>query len=86
MGGRADADLQARFGTRNSIDLRLRVDRGEVEQLSEWTGTSSVVGKGKFNALLNLASPNASSVQDLRGVLDLTFEDTDARTLPWLIS
>ncbi len=82
MGGRADADLQARFGTRNSIDLRLRVDRGEVEQLSEWTGTSSVVGKGKFNALLNLASPNASSVQDLRGVLDLTFEDTDARTLP----
>ena len=82
MGGRADADLQARLGARNSVDLRLRVDRGEVEQLSKWTGTSSVVGKGKFNAVLNASAGDLRSVRDLQGVLDLSFEDTDARTLP----
>ena len=82
MGGRADADLQARLGARNSVDLRLRVDRGEVEQLSKWTGTSSVVGKGKFNAVLNANAADLRSIRDLQGVLDLSFEDTDARTLP----
>lgn len=82
MGGRAKADLQARLGQRNSMDLRLRIDRGEVEQLSDWTGTSSVVGKGKFDANLNVGSADFRTVRDLRGTLDLTFEDTDARTLP----
>ncbi len=82
MGGRANADVQARLGQRNSVELRMRVDRGEVEQLSNWTGTSSVVGKGKFNANLNVGSSNVRSLRDLRGSVDLTFEDTDARTLP----
>lgn len=82
MGGRASADLQARLGSRNSLELRLRIDRGEVEQLSQWTRTASVVGKGKFDALVNVSSSNLRSLRDLRGVLDLSFEDTDARTLP----
>ena len=82
FGGRADADLQARLGARTSMELRLRVDRGEVEQLSEWTGTSSVVGKGKFDAAVNLNSSNVRSLRDIRGGLELSFEHTDARTLP----
>ncbi len=82
MGGRSFVDLQARLGQRNSIDLRMRVDRGEVDQLSKWTGTSSVVGKGKFDAVVNVSSYDARSLQDLQGVLDLSFEDTNARTLP----
>ncbi len=82
FGGRADVDFQARLGSRNAIDLRMRVDRGEVDQLSEWTGTSSVVGKGKFDAALTLTASDARSIRDLRGVLELSFEDTDARTLP----
>lgn len=88
MGGRADVDLQARLGLpsrlgqRNSMELRLRIDRGEVDQLSAWTGTSSVVGKGKFDAAVALSSSNLRSLRDLRGAVDVSFEDTDARTLP----
>ncbi len=82
LGGRADADMKARLGARNSVSLRLRIARGEVEQLSELTNTSSVVGKGKFDADLNVSAADLRSVRDLQGTLDLAFEDTDARTLP----
>lgn len=82
FGGRLEGDVRARFASGRSIEVSARVDRGEVEQLSKWTGTSSVVGRGKFNADVTLTSPRFQTLRDLRGRVDLVFEDTDARTLP----
>lgn len=82
FGGRLDGELDAHVGTRKTFSSRVRIERGEVELLSQWAGTSSVVGRGKFDAAMAIGAARFESTRDLQGRLDFSFEDTDARTLP----
>ncbi len=82
FGGRLNGDVRARLSSRTALEVRATVQRGEVEQLSEWSGTSSVVGRGKFDGVVEIAASDFRTSRDLQGRVDLDFEDTDARTLP----
>ncbi|MGN6543981.1 MAG: hypothetical protein ACTHK7_02955 [Aureliella sp.] len=82
FGGMLDGDLTAHLSSRRSFQARAQIRRGEVEQLSKWLGTTSVIGRGKFDADLELGANRFVTTRDLSGRLDFRFSDTDAQTLP----
>jgi hypothetical protein len=82
LGGTLEADISGRIGRTASLESRVRVERGNVELLSGWAGTSGVVGRGRFDASLTLGASRLTGVQDLQGAFDLQLANTEAQTLP----
>ncbi|MFO1063033.1 MAG: AsmA-like C-terminal region-containing protein [Pirellulales bacterium] len=65
-----------------SLAADLRIQRGSTKELTQWTGTSSVIGTGTFHGELSIQADHLRGPQDLHGRLQIQFADADAQTLP----
>lgn len=83
FGGTMTARAHGRSGSGStSLAADLRIQRGSTKELTQWTGTSSVIGTGTFHGELGIRADHLRGPQDLQGRLQLQFADADAQTLP----
>ncbi len=84
VGGRLVADIRLRGGSSYNLQAEGRVRRGKMEQLSKSLGFERIVGSEKFDALFVFSSRDATSLNALRGNLQLDFGQGDAQSVPIL--
>ncbi len=82
LGGRLSGQFELNTGRGLSFDTDLSIDDGDLQQLSQWSGTGDYFGKGLFDASVNLGAKNYLSLRDLNGNVAMEFGQTDAQSVP----
>ncbi len=84
IGGNFVGELQLQGGASTALTASGRIGRGKLDQLSRALGFEHVLGTGRFDAVANLQSKDATSIAALIGAVEINFESGDAQSLPIL--
>lgn len=82
LGGRLNAKVKVRGGTRYELETSVKIDDGRLDELSRSLGFEKILGTGKFNAAARVRSDDFFDLAALTGPIRFRFEKSDAQSAP----
>ncbi|QDV22812.1 AsmA-like C-terminal region-containing protein [Aureliella helgolandensis] len=84
VGGYLQGEASLRGGARYDLKARATLADGKLEQLSQALGFERILGTGRFDGNVDIASRNVSSLNALTGKVQVEIEGGDIQSIPIL--